>query len=233
LKSARDNIDFQTTILSRFDLIFVLKDTRNEDRDGRIAEHVVHLHSTGEDARGGSASALDLKRYIEYARKRCKPVITEPAMDLLKNEYVKMRSSVDNRESIPITVRQLEALVRISEALARMELSIECKEEHVVEAIRLFKVSTFDAANTGITQPSGTLSEEQRREAERIERYMDRRCPVGQRRPEKLLVSELQKQSFSDYCIVRVIQQMLYSGEFEYQNQRKVLKRSKNLAEEQ
>jgi DNA replication licensing factor MCM5 len=146
-------------------------------------------------------------------------------MRLLKQEYVKMRSSIDNRESIPITVRQLEALVRISESLARMELSSECKDEHVHEAIRLFRVSTFDAANSGIAQPDRAITEDQRKEIERIERYVERRCPIGSRIPERLLLAELQKQSFSDYCIVRVLQTMLYTGQFEYQNKRKVLKR--------
>lgn len=225
LKTARDNIDFQTTILSRFDLIFVLRDQRNEERDRQIAEHVVKLHSTAENTESSAAAPSDLKRYIAYARRRCHPVITDAAISVLKNEYVKMRSQVDNRDSIPITVRQLEALVRISEALAKMELSNECREEHVNEAIRLFKVSTFDAAKSGILAPDGAISEDQRKESERIERYIERRCPVGTRIPERLLLAELQKQSFSDFCIVRVLQTMLYTGQFEYQNQRKVLKR--------
>ena len=225
LKSARDNIDFQTTILSRFDLIFVLRDSRNEERDKQIAEHVVKLHSSIEDPVTNTPTTNDLKEYIAYARKRCNPIISEGAKNLLKNEYVKMRSSVDNRVSIPITVRQLEALIRISEALAKMELSNECKEEHVNEAIRLFKLSTYDAAKSGIVAPDGAITEEQRREAERIERYIDRRCPVGSRVPEKSLLAELQKQSFSDFCIIRVLQTMLFTGQFEYQNQRRVLKR--------
>lgn len=225
LKSARDNIDFQTTILSRFDLIFVLRDSRNEQRDRQIAEHVVKLHSSIDNSVVNAIPTNELKEYIAYARKRCNPIITEGAKNLLKNEYVKMRSSVDNRVSIPITVRQLEALIRISEALAKMELSNECKEEHVNEAIRLFKLSTYDAAKSGIVAPDGAITEEQRREAERIERYVDRRCPVGSRVPEKSLLAELQKQSFSDFCIIRVLQTMLFTGQFEYQNQRRVLKR--------
>lgn len=80
-----------------------------------------------------------------------------------------MRSSIDSRESIPITVRQLEALARISESLARMD-------DHVHEAIKLFRVSTFDAANSGIAQPDKAVTEEQRRE---IEWYVERRCLIG------------------------------------------------------
>jgi DNA replication licensing factor MCM5 len=225
LKSASDNIDFQTTILSRFDLIFVIRDVKNEERDRLIAEHVVHLHAAAEDAHIDSALPSDLKRFISYARKNCTPVISESAMTLLQNEYVRMRSTVSGRDSIPITVRQLEALIRITESLARMSLKSECTEEHVREAIRLFKVSTFDAASSGISAPEGALREEHRKEAERIERYLARRCPVGSRVPERLLIGELQRQNFSDFCIVRVLQTLLYTGQFEYQNQRRVLKR--------
>lgn len=231
LKSARDNIDFQTTILSRFDMIFVLRDIINENRDRQIAEHVVRLHSTAyEEVTPQNNPILMLKRYIQYARKRCNPVLTEAAATLLQNEYVKMRSSVNKskHETIPITVRQLEALSRISTALAKMELSSECKEEHVREAIRLFQLSTFDAAKTGVIAPEGILTEEQKREVEKLENYINRRCPVGSRIPEKAIISELQKQSFSDYCIIRVLQSMLFEGQFEYQNQRQVLKRVLN-----
>lgn len=224
LKSARDNIDFQTTILSRFDLIFVLKDVRNVEQDTRTVEHIMRVHKTASDINTNEPSIAELKSYIAYARKKCHPVISEGAVSLLKNEYVKMRSSVDNRESIPITVRQLEALVRISEALAKMELSDECKEEHVREALRLFKASTYDAARSGIIAPEGAITEEQRKESERIEAYINRRCPVGSKIPESALIAELQK-IFSDFCIIRVLQTMLYTGQFEQINHRKVLKR--------
>lgn len=224
LKSARDNIDFQTTILSRFDLIFVLKDVRNVEQDTRTVEHIMRVHKTADDFKSNQPSIADLKSYISYARKRCHPVISEGAVEYLKNKYVEMRSSVDNRESIPITVRQLEALVRISEALAKMELSDECKEEHVKEAVRLFRVSTYEAARTGIIAPEGSITDEQKKEAEKIEAYINRRCPVGSKIPESALIAELQK-IFSDFCIIRVLQTMLYTGQFEQINHRRVLKR--------
>jgi len=224
LKTARDNIDFQTTILSRFDLIFVLRDIKSEERDRRIAEHVLHVHSKNENQVDKNAPQL-LKKYIAYSRRRCRPIIGDGALSLLKSEYVQMRSQINNNESIPITVRQLEALVRITEALAKIEMKDECKEEHVKEALRLFRVSTFDAASSGITAPDGVVNEEQRKEIEKIERYLNRRCPLGSKVPEKTLFIELQKQSFSDFCITRVLRTMIHTGQFQYQNQRKVLKR--------
>jgi DNA replication licensing factor MCM5 len=192
LKSAGDNINFQTTILSRFDLTSSSSAT------------------SGKTIWTEGWPIGDFKRDIAYARSSCVPVITESATRLLKQDYIKMRSSVDSRVSIPITVKQLEVLVRIFESLARRKLSSECKDEHVHEAIRLFRVLTFHAANSGIAQPDGAITEEQRREVKRIERYAERSCPIGSR-----ILVELHKQRFSDYCIVRILHTMLYTGQFE------------------
>lgn len=224
LKTARDNIDFQTTILSRFDLIFVLKDPRNERRDQDIAQHVLKIHSKGLDQEV-SKSFLTLKKFIQYAKKRSQPVIGDSAMKLLSSEYVKMREQIDNSESIPITVRQLEALIRLTEAFARMELCDECKESHVQEAMKLFKSSTFEAAKSGLIAPEGVLTEEQKREVEKIERYVNRRCPVNSRIPERALLNELHHQNFSDISITRTLQSMLFSQQFEYQRSKHILKR--------
>ena len=224
LKTARDNVDFQTTILSRFDLIFILRDVRDEARDRSIAEHVLRIHTNTNVDKDNSTEAADFKKFIQYTRERYHPTLGEGATNLLKSEYVQMRSQVDNTTSIPITVRQLEALVRVTESLAKMEWKDECKEEHVREAIRLFKVSTFNAASSGIIAPEGFTSEEQRQEAERVKAYIDRRCPINIRISEQALLAELRKK-FSDLAIVRTIQQMLYDGQFQYVNQRKALKR--------
>ena len=78
------------------------------------------------------------------------------AADKLKNRYVMMRTGAKQHEkdtskemSIPITVRQLEAIVRISESLAKMSLAPFATETHVDEALRLFQVSTLEAASSG------------------------------------------------------------------------------------
>ena len=105
-----------------------------------------------------------------------------------------------------------------------MEWKDECKEVHVREAIRLFKVSTFNAASSGIVAPEGIMSEEQRREADRVRAYINRRCPVKSKISETALLAELRKK-FSDLAIIRTLQQMLYNGQFQYTNQRKALKR--------
>lgn len=87
---------------------------------------------------------------------RCGPRLSKEAGEKLKNRYVVMRAStrdhekdIEKRLSIPITVRQLEAIIRISESLAKMQLQPFATEVHVNEALRLFQVSTLDAAMSG------------------------------------------------------------------------------------
>ena len=79
------------------------------------------------------------------------------------------------RSSIPITVRQLEAVVRISESIAKVSLSPIVSEKHVDEAIRLFLCSTMDAVNQGSGQGSRELTEE----VQRVESELRRRLPIG------------------------------------------------------
>lgn len=87
---------------------------------------------------------------------RCGPRLTQEAGEKLKRRYVMMRSGasqhekeIEKRNSIPITVRQLEAIIRVSESLAKMQLQPFANDTHVDEALRLFQVSTLDAAMSG------------------------------------------------------------------------------------
>jgi DNA replication licensing factor MCM5 len=81
----------------------------------------------------------------------------------------------NSRSSIPITVRQLEAIVRITESVAKLSLSPVATEAHVDEAMRLFLCSTMDAVNQGSNQGSKELNEE----VHRVEAELKRRLPIG------------------------------------------------------
>ena len=166
MKSPVENIDFQMTILSRFDLIFVLRDQIRAEHDRNLAKHIAVHQGRSSDAKA-LADVIEpelLKRYIAYARSAVQPRLNEGAARMLRDEYVRIRKDEKHRkakdqrtagsdeveaEAIPITVRQLEAVVRIAESLARMELRDVANEDHVRKAIRLFKVSTFQAATLG------------------------------------------------------------------------------------
>ncbi|KAI1103273.1 MCM-domain-containing protein [Jackrogersella minutella] len=186
MKTPGENIDFQTTILSRFDMIFIVKDDHTRDKDERIAKHVMGIHMGGrglEEQVEGEVPVEKMKRYISYCKSRCAPRLSPEAAEKLSSHFVSIRKQVhaseleaNARSSIPITVRQLEAIVRITEALAKLTLSPVATEQHVDEAIRLFLCSTMDAVTQGTTnQGSRELNEE----VGRVEQELRRRLPIG------------------------------------------------------
>ncbi|KAI0966676.1 MCM2/3/5 family protein [Xylaria arbuscula] len=185
MKTPGENIDFQTTILSRFDMIFIVKDEHTRDKDERIAKHVIGIHMGGrglEEQVEGEVPVEKMRRYLSYCKSRCAPRLSPEAAEKLSSHFVSIRKQVhaseieaNTRSSIPITVRQLEAIVRITEALAKLTLSPIATEQHVDEAIRLFLCSTMDAVNQGSNQGSRELNEE----VFRVEAELKRRLPIG------------------------------------------------------
>lgn len=147
LKHAAEQIDFQSSILSRFDAIFIVRDHRNETADRAIANHVVglHMHGTNKSSNAEGDMSLELlRKYICHARMKLQPKLSEEACHRLQNLYVTDRAaSKDQRvnkktNGIPITVRQLEAIIRLSESIAKIYLEPIVTIRHVTEAHRLF-----------------------------------------------------------------------------------------------
>jgi DNA replication licensing factor MCM5 len=205
LKTPGENIDFQTTILSRFDMIFIVRDDHERGRDERIARHVMGIHMGGrgvEEQVEAEIPVEKMKRYISYCKtyvcklrfllnyvhssltgnRRCAPRLSPEAAEKLSSHFVSIRKQVHRaeleanaRSSIPITVRQLEAIVRITESLAKLALSPIATETHVDEAIRLFLASTMNA----VTQGEGQASKELMGEVAKVEDELKRRLPIG------------------------------------------------------
>jgi DNA replication licensing factor MCM5 len=184
MKTPGENIDFQTTILSRFDMIFIVKDDHNQARDLSIASHVLNIHMgrTNNQELDGEIALEKMKRYISYCRAKCAPRLSPQAAEKLSSHFVEIRKQVHDQEveanersSIPITIRQLEAIIRISESLAKLQLNPIANEQHVDEAIRLFQASTMDAAGQGISN----VSPQTQREVTRIETDIRKRLPIG------------------------------------------------------
>ena len=114
--------------------------------------------------------------------RKCAPRLSTEAAEKLSSHFVSIRRqihaaelSANARSSIPITVRQLEAIVRITESLAKLTLSPVATEEHVDEAIRLFLASTMNAVNQGDNQGNKELMAE----INKIEDEIRRRLPIG------------------------------------------------------
>merc|ERR1712070_731576 len=132
------NVDMSPPIMSRFDLMFVMQDIFDPATDNRVAEHILSIHRRTDNGNyGPKLSAIDLARYIQLA-KLVNPKITKPAHECMIRCYKKLREDRhSDRGSAGVTVRQLESLVRLSEAIARVHLDPEVKVEYVQEAFRL------------------------------------------------------------------------------------------------
>ncbi|XP_026445454.1 DNA replication licensing factor MCM5-like isoform X1 [Papaver somniferum] len=224
LKTAQDNIDLQTTILSRFDLIFIVKDVRLYSQDKLIASHVIKLHSTAEAASDDTRTSKEdnwLKRYIQYCKKNCYPRLSESAATVLQNSYIQIRQEMKQQANesgesaaIPITVRQLEAIIS----------SHVATEENVREAIRLFNVSTMDAAKSGINQHINPTPE-MASEIKKAETQIKRRMGIGSHISERRLIDELARMGLSDSIVRRALLIMHQREEVEYKRERRVILR--------
>ena len=149
-----ENINLPPPILSRFDLIFVIRDVPSPERDRALARFVLQVHSDTDFAKPEIEPDL-LRKYISYARRYVRPKLTEEAMKLLEDFFTEMRKAAGGPNSaIPLTARQLEALIRLAEAHARMKLRDRVTREDAEVAIRL--VLSF-LASAGIDVESGSI----------------------------------------------------------------------------
>jgi len=135
-------IDLPPTLINRFDLIFIVRDLPNVEKDGKIASYVLRLHQAPETIKPEIEYSL-LKKYIAYVRQYIKPKLSEQAIEEIKSFYVGLRNQDQSKEdifkSIPISARQLEALVRLAEANAKIRLSDTVTRNDAKRAINLLK----------------------------------------------------------------------------------------------
>lgn len=140
--------DFPPTLLSRFDLIFVIVD-RPGKTDVEMSNYILKVHSDGEKIASGISIDKSefkpyfdkefMKKYIVYSRKFCFPILSPGAKEKIGKFYVDKRSSSTKQGSVAITPRQLEALIRLSEASARIRLSDRITEEDVERGMKLME----------------------------------------------------------------------------------------------
>jgi replicative DNA helicase Mcm len=150
-----EQINMPPALLSRFDLIFSIIDKPNIGRDTELATHILQTHKAGEVSENISKSLKTkfnkkqeekllknvipefepsfLRKYVAYSKRNIFPVMSDDALEILKNYYVEFRNS--SEDSIPFTPRQLEAFVRLAEASARIRLSEEVTVNDAKRAI--------------------------------------------------------------------------------------------------
>ncbi|KAJ5087870.1 hypothetical protein N7456_011486 [Penicillium angulare] len=152
------NIDLPPTLLSRFDLVYLVLDRVDETEDRRLAKHLVGMYLEDAPENASSEEILPIEfltAYITYAKTKINPVLTPAAGTALADAYVAMRQLGDDiratERRITATTRQLESMIRLSEAHARMRLSEEVTASDVEEAVRLIRSAIKQAATDSRT----------------------------------------------------------------------------------
>lgn len=131
-----EQINIGDTLLSRFDFIFPVMDEPDKEKDTELASKILANHREPEET-DAEIPQEQLRKYVAYAKKGYRPDLTQEAAQKIQEFYVSMRNRGQDNEggSVPITARQLEAMIRIAEASARAQLKDEVREEDAERAI--------------------------------------------------------------------------------------------------
>lgn len=178
-KTVAENLRLNPALLSRFDLVFILIDKPNEELDSLLSDHIMGLHGGGSStSRLGSSTAsltssntlsnrlltkpgeqVDhlphdlMKKYIAYARRYVFPKLSAEAAQVIQRFYLQLRENHHSSDATPITTRQLESLIRLTEARAKVELREEATGTDAKEVIEIMRSSMLDT----FTDELGTL----------------------------------------------------------------------------
>jgi len=224
-RGLKENLDLPPPILSRFDLIFVLRDKPEPQRDAELAEHILQLH--GRLRAPVPPFPPDFfKKLVLYAREHIAPRLTEGAIGKLKEFYLKMRSSASKYKEdflemhpVPITPRHLEALIRITEAHARMLLKDEADESDADFAISLMSESLKQVAydieagviDVGAIYTGETLSKRSKYAfVMELIKKLQEEYPDGV--PIKEIIKRCEERDISQEFVMSVIQKEKLSG---------------------
>jgi replicative DNA helicase Mcm len=214
-----ENISLPPSLLSRFDLIFVVRDEPSREADAALAAHV-RAHHAGAAPKPPIEPAL-LRKYIAYARATCSPRLTEEAGRRLEEFYVEMRQRAARAGSpVPITPRQLEAMIRLAEAHARMRLSPTVDErdaEAAIELVSAFLRSACLDAETGEIDIGIVMAGRPRSQAERMALLWDllkRMHEEAGRRPVRReeLVERARERGFDEAFVERALRAWYEQG---------------------
>uniref|UniRef100_M4AV54 DNA replication licensing factor MCM6 n=1 Tax=Xiphophorus maculatus TaxID=8083 RepID=M4AV54_XIPMA len=172
-KSLKQNVNLTAPIMSRFDLFFILVDECNEVTDYAIARRIVDLHSRVEESVDRLYSLDEIRRYLLFAR-QFKPKISSESEEFIVEQYKRLRqrdgSGSVSKSAWRITVRQLESMIRLSEAMARMHCCDEVQPKHVKEAFRLLNKSIIrvETPDINLEQEEDTEEEPQQEDGDNV-----------------------------------------------------------------
>lgn len=236
-----EQINMPPSLLSRFDLIFILTDKPDHKRDEAIAEHILKSHGVGELIAAHAREPIEgvddeyikrelapvtpeiepatLRKYVAFAKRTCFPIMSPEAKDVIVNYYMRLRDLADSNKPVPVTARQLEALVRLAEASARIRLARRIDASDADRVVRIVdtclrqvaydpKTGTFDIDKvaTGISKGKRDLIRAIK-EAIRENADISGRAQIGQ------VTELLTQQGYGREEIKKQIENFLRSGE--------------------
>jgi replicative DNA helicase Mcm len=237
-----DQINMPPSLLSRFDLIFIMTDQPEEERDEAIAEHILKAHGVGElivrqakkPVEGVDEEFIQrelapvmpdidpvlLRKYIAYAKRNCYPIISEEAKKTLIDYYLRLRNLADPSKPVPVTARQLEALVRLAEASARMRLSDTIERGDAERVVRIVDACLRQVAydpKTGVFDIDKVVTgiPKQTRDLIRTIKEAIRTLggDSGNRAPVEAVVDAVVSQGFERDRVQKQIEELIRAGE--------------------
>lgn len=236
-----EQINMPPSLLSRFDLIFILADKPDHKRDEAIAEHILKAHGVGELIAQHARDPIDgvddeyikrelapvtpeiepamLRKYVAYAKRTCFPILSSEAKDVLVGYYMRLRDLADSNKPVPVTARQLEALVRLAEASARVRLAKKITADDAERVVRIVdtclrqvaydpKTGTFD-----IDKVATGISKVKRDAIRAIKEAIRENADVSGRAQIAQITDILVKQGFDRDSIQKQMDYLLRSGE--------------------
>ena len=217
-----EQIDLPPALINRFDLIFIFKDIPDETKDEKMASHILKLHQEP-DLYEPEIPTEFLRKYIAYAKQRVIPQITDSALNEIKDFYLKMRASGGVEEgikAIPISARQLEALVRLTEASAKLRLSDKATKNDAKRAIELVQYCLMQVGfdkETGqidIDRIATGISASQRSHISQIKEIIsDLESKVGKTIPIDDIIEEAKDKGIAEEKVEEVLEKLKRVGE--------------------
>ena len=216
----KEQIDIPETLMTRFDLKFALRDLPDSVADEKIAEHILQARHFQEIEIKPVIEADLLKKYISYARKKCHPKLSKEAGDTIKSFYVDLRKRTSEEAPVSITLRQYEALIRLAEAAAKVQLRDTVTKEDAIRAINLMKASLrqfgFDA-ETGmidIDRAEGGVSATERSRIRIVLDVIDElEKALGKNIPKEEIVRRAKEQGVDAFSIEKILNELKNKGD--------------------
>ena len=216
-------INLPPALINRFDLIFPVRDIPNKEKDEKIASHVLETMRNVERSKPEISNDF-MKKYVSYARQKCKPQLTDRSILAIKNFYVNLRNSGNSSEGelapIPISARQLEAIVRLAEASARVRLGTKVTVKDAERAINIMMACLeavgidpktgkidIDMISTGITTSTRSRIVNLREIIVNLTETKGKTIAVGD------LIEEANKKDISETEVYDILEKLKKEGE--------------------